>query len=211
MPLFRRDGRPVELPASPHEHARTLGARKDAAGGRLAELRERIERLVDEHAACLLEGRFDDAEAAAEALESARAELPKAEAAHDALTAAELEVSKERQLADWRARVAECEATQQEIGDRIQQKIAELPLLVSAAQELASDLLVEESKLKAVAAEAHSLRWQIAHFGEPEAQVPPRGSFPSPVSAVFQWHPEYRSLANRTWHIGVAGPVPGPR
>jgi hypothetical protein len=207
MAIFKK-GRRVELPADPDAHQHTLGERQGAASARVTELRGLVEEIGEDHAAALLEARFDDAEELAGRLEAGKADLTRAETHHAALEAAARELGRERLRIDMAARLAELERLQAEAADRASAALAELPVAVREVQDLARDALAHEQAMENAAHQAHTIRHQLAQFDDATVSVP-RFSVSRPVSAAFERHPEYRALSNRNWFLGVPGPVQG--
>ncbi len=201
MTLFRRTGEPIAVP-DVHEHERTLTSRKDAAARDAAQLAARVTALTEEHRVCLLESRFDDAALVGMELESVKPEHERAKATAASLRAAAHEVAAERARLDTEQRLAELEATRDAAADRAAQKLAELPVLAVALQDLARGALDDEAVMQSAEFDAHTLRAQIRHWGDPSVPIS-RPNLPRPVTAEFERHPEYRALANKVWWTGA--------
>ncbi len=207
MTIFRRNGQPAAVPDDDvHGHERVLSDRRNETIGLISQVRTRIATLEEEHGASLLEGRFEDHAAAADLLESARTECHRLEAAAAALHEAQQAVNRERQQRDMQTRIAECDQAREEAMARCQQRLADLPVIIAEAQQVARAALADEQDLQEAEREAKLLRAQLAHFDDPQFSVP-RIVLSAPVTAAFERNPEYRSLANGTWYTGLAAPA----
>lgn len=200
MALFRKTGELIDVPPV-HEHEVTLTARKDAAGREAAQLSARITVLTEDHRAHLLAGQFDDAALVAMELESVRPELARAQTTVSQIKAAVHEIADERARLDSERRLADLETTRDEAADRAAQKLAELPVLAAALQDLARGALDDEQIMQSAEFDAHTLRAQIRHWGAPSVPIS-RVNLPRLVTAEFERHPEYRALANKVWWTG---------
>lgn len=206
MTIFRRNGTLAQVPDDDvHSHEVVLTQRRNDTMADAAQVRARIATLEDEHGAALLEGRFADHAAAAELLEAARAELNRLDAAAEALGQAQKQVNRERQQRDMAARIKECDQLRDAAMARCQQKLADLPVIIAEAQQMARAALADEADLQEAEREAKHLRLSLAHFDDPQFSAP-RLILSAPVSAAFEHHPQYRSLSNGTWYIGTADP-----
>jgi len=205
MALFtRRNGEPVNVP-DVHSHASALTTKKNSAAVTLAELRARIAALEDDHRAALLENRFEDASSLASELDYAKSDLTRAEAAHNALAEAEKEVNRERVRLDLQERMAAAQQRKDAAMAAAQQKLAELPLLVTELQQLARAALADEAEMQDSYREFILTQNSLDQFDSPTIEalgivIPPR-----PVTTMFERNPQYRSLANGTWFLGLAG------
>jgi seryl-tRNA synthetase len=171
--LFRRrDGEQIDV-SDVHVHETTLQHRRNDVMGQAAEVRARIAVLEAECSDSALELRFDDHTTAAAELETARAELIRLDATAAALFEAQKEVNAERQKIDMAARIEEAKQAQNEAEQRARQIMADLPVVIAEAQQLARAAQAAESDYREAYRTIKGLQHHLAHFGEPQYDGPP--------------------------------------